>query len=294
MLLFPEWKRAEGARDPNCAATMSPRGAACQFFPGIRPSPADRRTGASSAGSAAGSCQRSSTSKVSIPTRAAAGSRTQSFAVVTRTRAGTLRVAAQPHNFSRAEPVMIGKRTRHDNFGPDPPQAGEKLGWAADPGECRHANAAEPGCVYRLKAGPQDRPSAVRTASGGSPSPIRTIASARARPVLTGSRNGPAGMTRPLPNPYSASMTTQRQVLGDPRVLKPVIEHDRSRRRLPPLRGIRRHGRARPSTARVAPAATPRRRPRRRRAASDRRAPGRRAARHSRASRRAPRRRVRQ
>src|SRR5262249_61540428 len=38
--------------------------------------------------------------------------------------------------------------------------------------------------------------------------PTSTIASALARPELTGSRNGPAGITLPLPNPYSASITT--------------------------------------------------------------------------------------
>ena len=81
----------------------------------------------------------------------------------------------------------------------------------------------------------------------------------------------------------------ERQVLGDPRVLKPVVEHDdfgAGRRCFAASGGPVARDPARPA---FAPAATLRRRPPRRRAASDRRAPVRRAARHSRASRHAPR-----
>ena len=200
---------------------------------------------------AAGSRQRSSMSKVSIPTRAAAGSRTQSFAVVTRSAPARSASRRSRGNFSRTEPVMIGKRARRDDLGPDPPQAGEKLGRTADAGECRHAHAAEPGCVYRLKAGAQDRP--LRRAHR-----FRRFAVADQNDRVRPRQAGPDRFAQRSGRNEAAIAESvfgvddeERQVLGDPRVLKPVVEHDDLRRRQPLLRGIRRPGRARPSTARV-------------------------------------------
>src|SRR3954464_8760785 len=126
----PEWKRAEGARDPNCAATMSPRGAACQFFPGSRritPGvPENRREEHRK------DC-RIVPAKLDVESFDSDTRRHRKPYPVLRgghqKRAGMFRVAAQPHKFCRTEPVMIGKRTRHDNLGPNPPQVGEKLGW---------------------------------------------------------------------------------------------------------------------------------------------------------------------
>ena len=244
---------------------------------------------------AVGSRQRSSISKVSIPTRAAAGSRTQSFAVVTRSAPARSASRRSRDKFSRTEPVMIGKRTRHDDLGPDPPQAGEKLGWTADPGECRHAHAAEPGCVYRL----EDRP-----ARPAVPPCAPLPAVRRRRSGRSASRPRQAGPDRfaqwsgrnhaAIAESVFGVDDDERQVLRDPRVLKPVVEHDdfgAGRRCFAASGGPVARDPARPA---FAPAATPRRRPPRHRAGSDRRAPVRRAARHSRASRHAPRRRFRQ
>ena len=136
------------------------------------------------------------------------------------------RVAAQPHKFCRTEPVMIGKRTRHDNLGPDPPQAGEKLGWTADSGECCHPNAAEPGCVYRHKAGAQDRPFRHahrfrRFAVADQNNRVRPRQAGPDRFAQWSGRNEAA-----IAESVFGVDDDERQVLGDPRVLKPVVEHD--------------------------------------------------------------------
>src|SRR5215213_244227 len=103
---------------------MSPRGAACQLFPGscrITPGePENRRE------------ERRKKFRI-LPAQldvesfdSDARRHRKPYPVLRgghQKRTGMFRVAAKPHKFSRTEPVMIGKRARHDNLGPDPPQA---------------------------------------------------------------------------------------------------------------------------------------------------------------------------
>ena len=58
------------------------------------------------------------------------------------------------------------------------------------------------------------------------PSPSTTSASARRICAASGARSGPAGNTRPLPMPRAPSMTHQRQILAQRRVLKAVVHDD--------------------------------------------------------------------
>ncbi len=67
---------------------------------------------------------------------------------------------------------------------------------------------------------------AARSAAGGSPSPIRTIASARAKPVPDRFAQRPGRYQAAVAEPVFGVDDEERQVLRDPRVLKPVIEHD--------------------------------------------------------------------
>ena len=93
----------------------------------------------------------------------------------------------------------------------------------------------------RRRAAGQSLRAAAPAPSAG---PIASTRSARASPAATGSRSGPAGITRPLPKPKPASTTTIDEVLGEARVLQAVVEqqHLRPGRDRGPRR--RRRGRA--------------------------------------------------
>ena len=172
---------------------------------GSRPLPrADSTTGARSPAKAAGSGQRISTSSTSMSARAAGGSRTKSFAVVTsaRVRRGRPRGAARRSRLRGR--VMVGKAALADKFGAEPAQGCKKFFRPADPGKGEvpaPANRSPQPAPDRR----HDRPLAdadQRAPSTGSPSAAsNTTASARARPRSRLSRNGPAGITRPLPKP---------------------------------------------------------------------------------------------
>ena len=251
MLLLANGSGRTAAREPNCCrndVTVPRRLPARSCGGQSRPQRIGEPARAAPK-SAAGSRQCSSISNFAIPARDAAGSRTQSFAVVTsarrRARASRRSPASPPALSGGDRETGAPRRSRRRHA------ADWRKTWRA--GRCRRRrrrarrgiSAASTGAQPARKTG---RAPPARLRAG------RRRRSGRSRrrapgPPATGSRNGPAGITRPLPKPYSASTTTQRQILGDPRVLKPVIEHDDLRRRPPPRRGIRRPGRARPSTA---------------------------------------------
>ena len=155
------------------------------------------------------------------------GRRTQSLAVVTRRAAARPASCAQPGDLGGAKRVMIGERV-----GLRSARRRRRAGWRriSPAGRCRRRRRrAQP-----AKRSPSTGTSAARrigsrasaSPAGGGPSPSSTIASPRASPAAARSRSGPAGITRRLPKPYSASTTISEQILGDRRVLKAVIEDD--------------------------------------------------------------------
>src|SRR5215212_3739134 len=106
----PGWKRANGTREPNSAATMSLRGAACQFFPvenrAIVGGRENRREQLR---------QRHWIAPAKLDFKyfdPEAGRLRQPHPVFRgrhQKRAGALGITAQSGDFGRTEPVMIGK-----------------------------------------------------------------------------------------------------------------------------------------------------------------------------------------
>ena len=113
--------------------------------------------------------------------------------------------AEQPVDFAGAKRMMIGKRPSIDKLGAEYPQGRKEFVRAADPGKGQQARAGEPLPGDRPQSRVQDRespadPDRIRQ-RGCASAPSSTTASARASPRARLSRNGPAGITRPLPKP---------------------------------------------------------------------------------------------
>ena len=110
--------------------------------------------------------------------------------------------AEQPVDFAGAVWMMIGKRPSADKLGAECPQGRKEFPRTADPGKGQQARAGEPLPGDRPQSRVQDGQSRLdpeRLAALSAPS--NTTASARASPRARLSRNGPAGITRPLPKP---------------------------------------------------------------------------------------------
>ena len=148
--------------------------------------------------------------------------RTKSFSVVTSWAlpARALSAAISP----ALERVMIGEELRCPSPRRRPLSATPRISPAA---RCRQRRRPACRAEYRLPA------PAARAAPGPDSLQIgiamRPSRSRRRRapsPGATGSRNGPAGIIRPLPKPVSPSTTTSDKILGQGEILVAVIHHD--------------------------------------------------------------------
>jgi hypothetical protein len=126
------------------------------------------------------------------------------------------RTRGEPLDLGVAIAVMIGESRGLDDLGAERLQRGEELLRSADAGEGDDAAPAQPlrrVVAARSRARTSGACAARIPASCTRSSPIRTNRSASASPCATGTRNGPAGSTRPFPNPVSPSITTMRSDL---------------------------------------------------------------------------------
>ena len=283
-------------RPPGGGRTAAPQR---QCSSGSRPLPwADNTTGPIRSASAAGSAQRISTSSTSMPTRRTDGTRTMSFAVVTRRAPCALGVAAQPFEFRDAEAVVIGKRSCADENGAERSQCREEFFRPPDPGEGQEARAGS--AVLPSTGASTARsigtPAARRSRFGAACLPLRRRS---APPRRRGRDRGAGSRAADRPGSLAHCRTRSRRRRRSAQAFWQLSDFGTRhraglrRRRPRPRRGRRRLGRGRPSTARAPRAAAPRRRPPARRGGSDRPESARGAGRHNRASRHAPERRAR-
>jgi hypothetical protein len=167
----------------------------------------------------ASSCDQSATSSRTgtVRTRGlnSGDRRTASFSVVTTCAPMAGGLAQHPRHQRVRQRLVIGQRVFGADIGPHLAQRGEEFLGMPDPGEGQNGQAPERQAggsgfsVGRAGSAPAMRCAlplgeALLRRLG----PDRQHESARARPVSTGSRSGPAGSTRPLPKPRWASTTT--------------------------------------------------------------------------------------
>ena len=132
--------------------------------------------------------------------------RTMSFAVVTRRACARSASRSSWSSLGSAERVMVRESPSADEFGAERPQRRKEFLRPADPGKGQQTRAGEP-LARRSAPAPHAAPEVPPISSGArQPGTAHRRRAARSRrrgqgPRARLSRNGPAGITRPLPKP---------------------------------------------------------------------------------------------
>ena len=231
-------------------------------------------TGPVPGASIAGSRQRISISSTSMPAREPGGSRTISFAVVT-SRAFRRAAVSRSRSISSAAVRMMVRESPAFRRAAAPSGATSRrtspAGRSRQRRRCGHRRTARRSPAPRRPATPgrTHRSAPAVWAHRRAARPRRRGRARRDRLAQRPGRDHPA-----VAEAVAGIDDDQRQILGETRVLEPVIEQDRLRAGRDRGARCRRPGRGQPSTARARPATALRRRPQRHRAGPGRPAPG--------------------